>query len=245
MLGNPMAYAMSAPAPAHSCLYCPAYQRAVFSVLDKSALALLDEAKHSYIYRKRQFIFLEGDQPRGLYCVREGAVKVYRLSEAGQEQILRLARPGDLVGYRSLLCHERYRASAESLTETTLCFIPASLFFELVRRHVALSLRLLEYLGHDLAQVEWRLTQLAQKPVRERVAELLLLLAETFGTEADGQTLTLPFRREDLASLAGTTLETLIRTLTALEAEGLIARVGKKLRLLCPEVLAARAALVD
>ncbi|WP_397546351.1 Crp/Fnr family transcriptional regulator [Rhodothermus marinus] len=236
---------MPAPDVARSCLCCCVRQRAVFDVLDEKALTALDEGKHGYRFRKRQPIFLEGERPRGVYCVHEGAVKVYRLSADGQEQILRLARPGDLVGYRSLLCHEAYRASAEALTETHLCFIPADLFFDLVRRHVELSLRLLEYLSHDLAQAEFRLVQLTQKPVRERVAELLLLLAETFGTEADGQTLALPLRREDLASLAGTTPETLIRTLAALEAEGLIAREGRRLRLLRPEALASAAALVD
>ena len=142
------------------------------------------------------------------------------------------------MGYRSMLSEEPYPVSAESLEDTTLCFIPKSDFLEVLKNDSSLTQRILRSMSQDLGTMADSVTTLAQKPVRERLAGALLMLKDTYGIDAhDNGPVEINLTREDLANIVGTATETLIRLLHDFKEEKLIETQGRKIRVLEPEKL--------
>lgn len=180
-------------------------------------------------YQKGEFIFKEGTRSFGIFCLNSGKVKLVKAGEDGRNHILRLHRPGDLLGYRSLFSETGYNASAIALEECQICFIPRELFLKFVKEDSELALDLLKMLSEDLKRADTHLTNLAQKPVRERAAEALIFIQETYGFGEDGKTIDAVFTREDIANIVGTATETIIRVLSDFNKEGVVTLKGKKI----------------
>ncbi|MBN9483547.1 MAG: Crp/Fnr family transcriptional regulator [Bacteroidetes bacterium] len=195
-------------------------------------LITIDEHKSCIPYKKGQIIFNEGNYPLGVYCINKGKVKLAHAGQDGKEQIVKLAKEGDVLGYRSMLSSERYNASAIALEDTQICFISKEVFFSLLRKNPTLSLEIIRMLALELRLTENRLTDIAQKPVRERMAEALLFLKETYGFEKDNATISVVLSREDIANLVGTATETAIRLLSEFKHDKIVVFVGKKIKIL-------------
>lgn len=217
--------------PHLDCQTCESRFRSVFCNLDKNELSKLNGGKGCTVYKKGQIIFKQGSYPHGLYCVNSGKTKLYQLAENGREQIVRLTKEGDILGYRALLSNEQYTSSAEALHECTICFIPRNVFFKFIETNSSLSMQVMKLLANDLKNAEHRVTDLAQKPVRERMAESLLYLKGIYGYEKDNATINVVVRREDIANIAGTATETAIRILAELKNDGLVEFIGKKIKI--------------
>lgn len=185
--------------------------------------------KSCNIYKKGQLIFYEGNRPTGLYCVNQGKVKIFQTGEEGKEQILRLAKEGDLLGYRSMISGEPYSASGAVMEDAVVCYVPKKTFFELLNKNSELSTRMMQLLSHDLKEAEARITGLAQKPVRERMAETILMLREFYGTD-DDEIIKASVSREDIAGIVGTSTETCIRIIAEFKHEKLIELAGKRIK---------------
>lgn len=217
---------------AADCASCGARHKSIFCQLEEQHLDSFNAVKSCVIYKKGQAVFHEGGHPLGIFCINAGKVKLERSGQDGKEQIVRLAKEGDVLGYRSLLGGERYQASAVAIADTAVCFVPRDTFFDAVKSSPGLSLQIIRTLALELGKAEQTITDLAQKPVRERLAESLLFLKETYGFEEDGATLDVVLSREDIANLVGTATETAIRLLSELRHEAIVEFVGKKIRLL-------------
>jgi CRP/FNR family transcriptional regulator len=113
-----------------------------------------------------------------------------------------------------------------------VCFIPKDQFIAALRGDGNLSFETMRLLSHQLKEAEIKLTHLAQKPVRERLAESLIFLKETYGFDNDGQTLAVQLSREDIANLVGTATETAIRLLSELNRVEVIELSAKKIRII-------------
>lgn len=183
-------------------------------------------------YKKGEYIFKEGTMPHGVFCVNRGKIKLTKQGSDGKEQIIRLVKAGDPLGYRSLLSGDKYSASAIALEDSGLCFIPKSLFLGILQKDSSLTMEMLKLLSDDLRKAEVQITHLAQKPVRERVAESLLFIKETYGFEEDGKTINATFSREDIANMVGTATETTIRLLSEFNKDGIIQLNGKKIMII-------------
>jgi len=215
------------------CSSCKARINSVFGELSEDELEYWHSTKGSNFYRKGQVIFYEGNYPSGLYCIHDGKVKLYKIGQEGKEQIIRLAKAGDILGYRALISGDEYIASASTLEDSRVCFIPKDTIFDLFKKNMDFSLYLVKLLSQDLEHVENRMVNLAQKPVRERLAEALLILKETYGMEKGNNTyINIALSREDLANIVGTATETVIRLLAEFKNEKLIATKGKKIEIL-------------
>lgn len=201
----------------------------VFCTLTAIQTAELETEKNCSVYKKGQIIFNEGNKPSGVFCVNKGKIKIYQTGEEGKEQILRLAKEGDVLGYRSLISGEPYSGTAAVMEDATVCFIPKRTFFEFLHTNSDLSSQMMQLLSHDLKEAESRLTALAQKPVRERMAEALLMLYEFYGTDADGN-INAVISREDIANIVGTATETTIRILSDFKSEKIIELIGKRIK---------------
>ncbi len=214
------------------CDTCSVHDSSVFSELAPIDLTAMSGSKHSRRYAKGEPIFQADHYPVGIYCIHHGRVKIYKAGGDGREQIIRLAKEGDILGYRSLISGDRYSAFAVPIEEAQICHIPRQLFFSLLGTSPGLSARIMKLLASELKAAEERIVELAQKPVRERLAETLLLLKETYGLGPDGQTLGITLTRIELAGIIGTATESVSRLLSKLKAEGIIEMKGRKILLI-------------
>lgn len=228
-----------------SCESCQSRLKSVFCNLDDESLKGLALNKSCNIYPKGQTVFWEGNQPQGMYCVNKGSVKISHTDNDGKEQIIRMVKEGDILGYRSLITGEDYTSTAVALEDTTVCLIPKENFFKLLEENSDLSLGVMKLLSKELDTAETTISSLAQKQVRERIAETLLMLKEFYGTEADGETIQAPVSRYDIAGMAGTARETATRLLSEMKQENVIDFDAKKIRILNPNELIRIANLTD
>ena len=219
------------------CNICKSKNFSVFCTLNTAEVAHFNYHKSCIVYRKGQYIFHENGYPLGVYCINSGKVKIVRTGNDGKDQIVRMAKNGDILGYRSLLSDTKYNASAIALDDTNVCFISKSSFFNVLQSNTRLSLEIIKMLAFELGKAEQNITDIAQKPVKERLAEALLFLKQTYGLQSDKATIDIALSREDLASLIGTATETTIRLLSAFKQKGLVAFVGKRIKILNMEQL--------
>ncbi|HSC53136.1 MAG TPA: Crp/Fnr family transcriptional regulator [Phnomibacter sp.] len=211
------------------CSICSRRNGTIFCSTHAENLDDISNSKTCTIYKKGQVIFHEGGHPFGVYCVNKGKIKLSILGDEGKEQIVRLSKDGDVLGYRSMLVNERYNATATVLEDSQVCFIPRDVFLKALKQDPALSYEMMRLLSNQLRDAEIKLTHLAQKPVRERLAETLLFLKETYGLEADSNIIAVQLTREEIANLVGTATETAIRLLSELNKEEVIELIGKKI----------------
>jgi CRP/FNR family transcriptional regulator len=215
------------------CNDCSSLGHSMFCNLHSKALDQLDENKSCVMYKKGQTLFYEGTRPLGLYCVKTGKLKVFKVGSQGKEQIMRLSNPGDFLGYRALLGEEYYAASAEVLEDASVCFIPKDDFLSVLQNNTEFYRTVVKSLARELGVIESKMTDLSQKSVRERLAGYLLMLKETYGMEGEGSSLIdLSISREDLANMVGTATETVIRLLSEFKKDGLITFEGKKIQVI-------------
>lgn len=203
----------------------------IFCCLNLDELADVGENKRSMFFKKGQTIFNEGNHPHGIYCIHKGKVKIHKLGEEGKEQIVRLAKETNFIGYRSMLSSETYMASATALENTEVCFIAKETIMGLIKSNPNFSFSLLELLSDDLKRAEKKITNMAQKHVRERIAETLLLLKEAYGFQEDGISIDSSLTRKEIANIAGTTTETSIRILSEFQKDGIIELDGKNIKI--------------
>jgi CRP/FNR family transcriptional regulator, polysaccharide utilization system transcription regulator len=227
------------------CANCDKRGDSIFCCMHGAALDEVSDSKTCSVYRKGQVLFNEGGHPFGVYCVNKGKIKVSIIGDEGKEQIVRLAKDGDVLGYRSMLASERYNATATALEDSQVCFIPKDVFLAALKNESNLSFEVMKLLSSQLKEAEIKLTHLAQKPVRERLAETLLFLKETYGFEPNSEVLSVQLSREEIANLVGTATETAIRLLSELNKERVIELVGKKIRITNLKALVRAANLND
>lgn len=222
-----------------ACASCLSRKFSLFNEVSEDNLCHLDTNKNHVFHKKGQTLFYEGTRPLGLFCINEGSVKVYRTTSNGKEQIVRLAKAGDFLGYRALLSEEHYAASATILEDAKICFIPKDSFFNLLAVDGGLHKKLMKQVCHELGVMEEKVSDLSQKTVRERLANTLLMLKETYGIDgAESCKIDLALSRDDLASIVGTATETVIRLLSEFKSDGYISFEGKKIRILDVKALA-------
>jgi CRP/FNR family transcriptional regulator, polysaccharide utilization system transcription regulator len=213
------------------CEQCLQRHSSIFCNTDHEVLADLSDSKSCTVYKKGDTLFREGGHPFGVYCINAGKIKLSLTGEEGKEQIVRLAKPGDVLGYRAALSGERYAATAVALENSNVCFIPKEQFLKALKGDGNLSFETMKLLSHQLREADLKIAQLAQKPVRERLAECLLFLKETYGFEPETNCIAVQLSREDISSLVGTATETAIRLLGEFNREGIIELQGKKIKI--------------
>ncbi len=212
-----------------SCSECNAREKGIFCKLKELDLEEISKNKVTNIYKKGQTLFFQGNPPYGLYCMSTGKVKVSKIGNDGKESIVRIAVAGDILGHRSLFTHDFYTATATALETSTICFIDKKYIYKAIEQNPLVSMNIIEKLCKDLGIAEKKVASLFQKNVRERLAELLLLLKESYGIE-EGENrwrLNIKLTREEMASMIGVANETLIRFMTEFKEEHLIEQQGK------------------
>ncbi|MET3732533.1 Crp/Fnr family transcriptional regulator [Moheibacter stercoris] len=197
----------------------------------KEELSELSHEKKVVTYKKGDLIIEEGATPKGIYYIDKGTAKMFKLGFNGKEQILRFIKTGDILGYRSILSKQPYGASATAMEDTEACFIPEKFFLKVLEHHPKLAFDILRRISEDLGESAQTITFLAQKTVRERLAEVLLLLEKKLGTDKDGF-IKISLTREEMANLIGTATESAIRLISEFKTDHLIEVEGRKIKIL-------------
>lgn len=197
--------------------------------------AELEQMKVAHHFRTGGIIFRVGETPLGLYIVHEGLCKLELISENGTAHTLRFVGPGGVLGYRSLFADEPYHASAIAVENTDVYFIPKIEVMNLFHRHPEITLRFLSHLAKDLRAAETKWIHQIDRGAPQRVAESLLFLSEKF-KHAN-------WTRREIAQWAGTTTETVIRTLAQFEKEDLVAQTGREIKIVDRDRLMEKAQL--
>lgn len=202
----------------------------VLTALPEDELEKLTANMSEELYRKGQNIFREGSYPGGIFFIRQGKVKKYKVDKEGREQIIYVANAGELVGYHALLAEERYPDNAAALEESRIAFIPKEDFLEVLNSSKVLPQRLLKTLSHEFAVFANSLALFAQRSVRERFAMQLVLMREKYKQNfTPGMEVEINMSRDDLANLVGTARENILRTLKSFKAEGILETKGRKI----------------
>ena len=187
-------------------------------------------------FSKHDTIFEDGQTPDGVYFLTKGTAKLAKFGAYGKEQILRFIKENDLIGYRSLLCGENFQAKAEAMTDVEAVFLPADFFMHLLEVDSKLSFVMLQKIAYELGESANTVTFLAQKTVRERLAEVLILLEQKLGSDEEGF-IKISLTREEIANLIGTATESAIRLISEFRNDGLIESEGRNIKIVNHEKL--------
>jgi CRP/FNR family transcriptional regulator len=214
-----------------SCATCGARKSSLFGSFCDHEVSSADAVKVCSYYKKNQPLFIEGSFPRGVYCLNQGKVKVFARGDEGKEQIIHIAKEGDIIGFRAMFSGDPYRVSASTLEECNICFIAKEEFLDMIDKNTSLRNGIIKELSKELGDQALFITNMAQKSVRERLAFAMLLLGDIYGDEPINLT------REDMANFVGTATETLIRLLKDFKEEGVIEIHTRKLEIVDKERL--------
>lgn len=198
--------------------------------LTKDELIKVANCKTAYTIKKGQSLFEEGENLNGIYCIKDGVCKLSKLSSNGKDQIIKLVKPGELLGQRSMISEESANLSAVALEDMEVCFVPKAEILQFFTQNNDFSMDVMRTICGDLKEADDHMVNMAQKTVKQRLAETLLYLEDTFGSNEDG-TIRLLLSREELAGMIGTATESCIRLLSEFNKKGYIDIVGKKILL--------------
>ena len=224
---------------------CPDFPQTVHSAWSKhSILRHLSEKELDYLdnlvdikpYKKNTLIFEQGKRISGCYVILSGIVKQFKTGIEGKDYIFRLAKPYEILGFRSILNEEPACNTSITLEECVLCFIPKECVLHLVKTNGEFALDLLQIACRELEESHSMITDIAQKSVKERLAELLLMMKHKFGVNNENQ-LNITLSREELANVVGTATESVIRLLSEFKHERYIDITGKKIAILNEKAL--------
>ncbi len=209
----------------------------LFDSLPKEVQQDLASQLKTFIFQKKQIIHREGFIPTGLFIIRKGKVKIYRISDNLREIIIHIAGEGEMVGYSALMRKSEYHFWAEAIEKTELSFLPQKYFYEFIENYPAFSVHLMQEFARQFDAVMDKMVDILSDQVRKRTAKTLLWLMQTHGLDDDNKTIKITLTRKDLAHLVATNTETLVRTLTELSREKTIELKRKKISVLDLEKL--------
>ncbi len=189
-------------------------------------------------YRRKQLIYTEGNHPVLLFYVEKGKVKTYKTNSDGKEFTVSLYSEGDFVGYTALLEETVYKETAESIDETELAIIPCEEFKQLISNNQEVAYKFIKMLAKNVSEKEEQLLGLAYNSLRKRVADALMVLYKKYQDDSE-EKFSIHISREDLANIAGTATESLIRTLSDFKSEKIIEIKGGNIVILNEKKLAA------
>ncbi len=202
----------------------------IFSGLNDDEVGELANLAIEYSFMPNEFIFWDGDAPEWFYIVTQGKVKVVKHSSLGKEFIIAFFGPGEMFGEVAVFENKPYPASAQAVAETKVVGIKREAFLSFLANRPQVALRIINVLGGRLRDAQGRLRDLAGERVEQRLASVLLMLSAKLG-------LTLPFTRQEIADMVGTTTETAIRVMSQLKDRGIIRSVRGKVIILNEEKL--------
>jgi CRP-like cAMP-binding protein len=203
----------------------------IFKYLTPDEVEALNFEKDFRQYKRGDILYQEGNRISGFFCINSGIIKVFKTGFDGKEQIIRFAKKGDIIAYRSVLSNELACTSAKVIEDCQVCFIPSEILISFIKTNPAYALELLKLACHELGEANSFITDIAQKTVREDLQKffffllmILVLIMSNF--------LNISLTREELANIVGTATESVIRLLSEFKSDKLVELNGRKIKIL-------------
>ncbi|AYN01840.1 MULTISPECIES: Crp/Fnr family transcriptional regulator [unclassified Chryseobacterium] len=196
---------------------------------DKETLQKVMQVKN---YRKNEAIFTEGTIPNGIFFLKNGKVKKYKVDNDGREQIIYIYNAGEFFGYSAILSNDTYGDTTLAIENSVIAFISKENFLRILDQSDFFSKLLLKSLSHEFSVMANLMTVLSQRTVRERVALSLLILHRKYKSNIAEDKTYITLSRTDLANMVGTANETLARILHDFREDHLIVMEGRKILLI-------------
>ena len=212
-----------------NCLNCPVREEHLFCNLSAAALQKLNEIKSTAVYPKSAVLFIEGQQPRGVFVLCTGKAKLSTSSSEGKTLITKISQAGDVLGLNAAISNHPYEITAEMIEPGQANFIPRDALLQFLKQHGEVALRVAEQLSQNYytAYQEIRTLGLTNSPA-ERFAKLLLSWYPD--NQATGETqVKLTLTHEEIAEMIGTTRETVSRLFSDFKKKHLLQVKGSTL----------------
>ena len=212
-----------------NCFFCMKHSHSNGCVLAEETCSLLDGAKIRKEYAPGHEIFREGDTCKGVYCVESGLIGVRKSDSKGESVLVRLAFPGDTLGYRPILADEPHRGGAEVLKRSVVCFIKKSVVRELISNNPALGLEFLQRAARTLGEAEEKYFENVTLSIRARLCHILLIFKDRYGKtdSSGGISFELPISRQDMAAAIGARPESMSRMIKKMHDDGVAIFSGR------------------
>jgi CRP/FNR family transcriptional regulator len=209
------------PRASTNCFTCQNRERSDWCALSGDDLKLLNQSKVTNVYEPGQILFYEGNPCLGIYCIDEGTVALRKSDGRGGSVVTRILGPGQIAGYLAYFGGRGYSSTGEAVTTARICFIDKAAVRQLLEHNPTLGQHFLTSLAEGYREAESERVLASVLPLKARVAHLLLVLKDRFGTGTDEGTLTidLPLSRRDIASMVAARPESLSRAIRELEDE--------------------------
>lgn len=206
--------------------YCMSFVP-IFQCLNSEEMVELSKIITHKSYKKGESIFLAGDINNNLFVVRKGKVKITHVSEEGREQVIRIIQTGDFFGDLSLFRNNPLTSNAETIESTEICLLNGSAFKQILEKTPSLMFNILNQLCERIEKAELQLSQLSHQDVGQRLAAFILQCGEN----SRGGIFEFPVNKADVASILGTTRETLSRKLSFFQRKGYIIISGRQIQI--------------
>lgn len=204
----------------------------VFHILANAVVWNDCNRKQILNYKNNELVFKQGITADGLFLVLEGKLKISKFGHNNREQIVRLSNVGDITGHVAFFANELHSCTASSIGQSKILFLPRASVLSVLEKNVNLLYAINEFLAKEIRRAEEKIVTIAQKQVKQRVIEAILMLQKKYGFESDGATLAITLSRTEIAGIAGTVRETVSRMLADLSELGLIEIDNKKIKFL-------------
>jgi CRP/FNR family transcriptional regulator len=225
-----------------SCAKCSLRQLCLPARIGSEDIEQLDRlVKRRMSLDRGEALFRAGNSLRNLFVAREGSFKTTSLSESGDQQVIGFHLPGELIGLDAL-GDGRHRCDAQALEPSTVCEVPLDDLQQIAAQLPSLQMQLMRVIGSSMARDQDHLEMLGRRQATERVLLFLHTLSERYQALGhDARHLHLPMSREDIGSFLGLVIETVSRSFSKLQEDGLIAVHGRRVEVLEPERMQALA----
>jgi len=207
------------------------YRQGIFRTLKTHLIEKMSELGTPMIFKKGKVIFEEGEYLAGVFFVESGVCKLSKLSSNGRNQIVRFVKEGSALGQRSVVSQEPVNLTATVIKDMSVCFIPKEYILDSFIDNPKFSMELIKDLCNELRKADNFIADMSQKTVRQRLADALIYLNDTFGLDKDNY-IDMPLSREELGNFVGTATESLIRSMSSLTKEKIIRTQGRTIRIL-------------
>ncbi|MCP5086671.1 MAG: Crp/Fnr family transcriptional regulator [Rhodobacteraceae bacterium] len=216
----------------HPCRNCAFYEGSVWQPVDTRSVLVLTRGFSRQALDEGQTLFNQGDKNQGLFCVSKGLIALRTLHPDGTSTLMRLAYPGEIIGFRSFLGDREHRTEARALLPSRICSVEQRDADRIVRGNPAVLEKLASRCVFEIDRNRERIIASSTKSNKQRLADLLLRLMEEHGDRAgDHVSMQLPLSRMDLADLIGVQPETMSRLVRRLESDGFFHFSGREVQI--------------
>jgi len=202
----------------------------IFHGCNSEDILTIDKHKKWLSFKNGEYIFNQNASAEGIFCLSKGAAKIIRMDMQQRKKILSLAKEGDILGLRAVIDKTNFSSSAVAIVNSRCCFVPKEYVYQIIEKYPSININIMISLCKEINEIEEKIAIISDKNILKRVAEILLMLVQSYGLDQDYFLKIMP-SWDDLANLANITNITLMRALNEFKRRGMIGIQNNKIKI--------------